>query len=108
VKVLEAKPSLANIPSSLRVIEPLAPQEAAINRKVKLSVGASLKNGMNFLINNGLHVLDEPVKVGELQVWEIDNVSLMDHPFHLHGSSSRYWKSMEKHLSIEHGKTPSI
>ncbi len=85
VKVLEAKPSVAYIPSSLRQIEPLAPQEAAINRKVKLSVGASLKNGMNFLINNGLHVLDEPVKVGELQVWEIDNVSLMDHPFHLHG-----------------------
>ncbi|MDO1451281.1 multicopper oxidase family protein [Rhodocytophaga aerolata] len=85
VKVLEAKPSVANIPPFLRVIEPLAPQEAAINRKVKFSVGPSLKNGMNFLINNGLHVLDEPVKVGELQVWEIDNVSLMDHPFHLHG-----------------------
>jgi FtsP/CotA-like multicopper oxidase with cupredoxin domain len=25
------------------------------------------------------------VKVGELQVWEITNVSGMDHPFHLHG-----------------------
>jgi FtsP/CotA-like multicopper oxidase with cupredoxin domain len=85
VEVLDAKPSIADIPSFLRLIEPLAPQEAAVNRKVKLSVGPSLKNGMNFLIDNDLHVVDKPVKVGELQVWELDNVSLMDHPFHLHG-----------------------
>jgi FtsP/CotA-like multicopper oxidase with cupredoxin domain len=85
VEVLDAQPSIADIPSFLRLIEPLAPQEAAVNRKVKLSVGPSLKNGMNFLIDNDLHVVDKPVKVGELQVWELDNVSLMDHPFHLHG-----------------------
>jgi FtsP/CotA-like multicopper oxidase with cupredoxin domain len=28
---------------------------------------------------------DHPVKVGETQVWEIYNASLMDHPYHLHG-----------------------
>ena len=32
-----------------------------------------------------MHVTDKPVKAGELQVWEIRNASLMDHPFHLHG-----------------------
>ena len=31
------------------------------------------------------HGLDEPVKVGELQVWEIKNRTLVHHPFHLHG-----------------------
>lgn len=85
VQVLEEKPSAATIPETLRVIERLAPQNAPINRKVKFSVGASLKNGLDFLVNNDLHVNDEPVKVGELQVWEVSNVSLMDHPFHLHG-----------------------
>jgi FtsP/CotA-like multicopper oxidase with cupredoxin domain len=40
---------------------------------------------MDFLINGASHVNDKPVKVGELQVWEIENASLMDHPFHLHG-----------------------
>ena len=25
------------------------------------------------------------MRVGELQVWEVFNASLMDHPFHLHG-----------------------
>jgi FtsP/CotA-like multicopper oxidase with cupredoxin domain len=29
--------------------------------------------------------MDKPVNIGELQVWEVSNTSLMDHPFHLHG-----------------------
>jgi FtsP/CotA-like multicopper oxidase with cupredoxin domain len=85
IKVIEGKQSIAAIPETLRTIEPLAPQDAPVNRKVKFSVGPSLKHGMNFLVNGQLHVNDEAVKVGELQVWEINNVSLMDHPFHLHG-----------------------
>ncbi|RYZ68122.1 MAG: hypothetical protein EOP09_09960 [Proteobacteria bacterium] len=40
---------------------------------------------MDFKVNGGLHVQDSPVIVGDLQVWEVNNVSLMDHPFHLHG-----------------------
>jgi FtsP/CotA-like multicopper oxidase with cupredoxin domain len=69
----------------MRVIEPLAPRDAAITRKVKLSVDPSLKRGIDFTVNGELHGTDEPVYVGELQVWEISNTSLMDHPFHLHG-----------------------
>jgi FtsP/CotA-like multicopper oxidase with cupredoxin domain len=79
------KPSIASIPTVLRKIEPLAAPDAAINRSVKLSVGASLKNGIDFLVNNTVHANDKPVNVGELQVWEVSNTSLMDHPFHLHG-----------------------
>jgi len=29
------------------------------------------------------------VKVGDLQVWDVVNETLMDHPFHLHGFFSR-------------------
>ncbi len=85
VKVGEQKPSTAFIPETLRRIEPLANQDAVITRKVKLSVGPSLKDGMNFLVNDDVHINDKPVKVGELQIWEVSNTSLMDHPFHLHG-----------------------
>jgi FtsP/CotA-like multicopper oxidase with cupredoxin domain len=100
VKVEEAKPSIAFIPDTFRNIEPLAPQNAAISRKVKLSVGASLKKGLTFLVNNNVHVNDKPVKVGELQIWEINNASLMDHPFHLHGF---FFQVIE-----ENGKAPSF
>jgi FtsP/CotA-like multicopper oxidase with cupredoxin domain len=36
-------------------------------------------------VNGETHHHDDPVKVGELQVWDVVNASLMDHPFHLHG-----------------------
>lgn len=85
VKVMEHKPSVAIIPDILRSIEPLAPADAPITRKVKLSVGPSLSEGLKFQVNNAVHTTDAPVYVDELQVWEVHNTSLMDHPFHLHG-----------------------
>ncbi|HKH62365.1 MAG TPA: multicopper oxidase family protein [Flavitalea sp.] len=99
VKVKEPKPSIAFIPEKLRSIKQLAPQNAQASRKVKLSVGPSLTNGMNFLINNKMHVNDKPVMVGETQVWEVSNSSLMDHPFHLHGF---FFQVIE-----ENGKAPA-
>ena len=77
--------SRAAIPAKLRSIETLAAQDAHVTRMVKFSVDASLKNGIDFRVNNELHNVDKPVNVGELQVWEVYNASLMDHPFHLHG-----------------------
>ncbi|MFN8155742.1 MAG: multicopper oxidase family protein [Bacteroidia bacterium] len=85
VKVGEVKPSVAMIPETLNVILPLAEPDAPATRQIRFSVGPSLKNGLDFMVNGDLHVNDAPVKVGELQIWEIINSSLMDHPFHLHG-----------------------
>jgi FtsP/CotA-like multicopper oxidase with cupredoxin domain len=85
VIVGKQKPSVASIPGILRTIETLADVSAPINRSIKLSVGPSLKHGIDFLVNNKVHANDKPVNVGELQVWEVSNTSLMDHPFHLHG-----------------------
>jgi FtsP/CotA-like multicopper oxidase with cupredoxin domain len=85
VIVGKEKLSTASVPKTLRRIEPLAQINAPINRQVKLSVGASLKNGVDFLVNDEVHTNDKPVNIGELQVWEVSNTSLMDHPFHLHG-----------------------
>lgn len=79
------KPSIAVIPEIMRTIKSLAPPDAAVTRQVKLSVGPSLKNGIDFLVNGAVHTNDKPVNIGELQIWEVSNTSLMDHPFHLHG-----------------------
>lgn len=85
VTVLAAQPSIFVSPTLMRSIEPLAYQDAVINRRITFSVGASLKNGIDFLVNGKTHASDKPVRSGELQIWEIANTSLMDHPFHLHG-----------------------
>jgi len=85
VHVIERKESIAALPEKLTEIKSLAPQDAEINRKVKLSVDPSLKSIIDFRVNKEMHGLDKPVMVGDLQVWEVSNSSLMDHPFHLHG-----------------------
>lgn len=79
------KESRAFIPARFRTIEPLADSAAMPNRTVKFSVEMSLRRGADFLVNDEMHHHDQPVKVGELQVWDVVNASRMDHPFHLHG-----------------------
>jgi FtsP/CotA-like multicopper oxidase with cupredoxin domain len=85
IHVGTSKPSVAVSPGNLRQIEPLAEQDVPVNREVKLSVGPDVNGRLNFMINDAVHVNDQPVKIGELQVWEIYNESSMDHPFHLYG-----------------------
>jgi FtsP/CotA-like multicopper oxidase with cupredoxin domain len=98
VHVMKSKSSKAFIPEKLNEIPPLAPQDAVVDRLVKMSVGPSLRRGIDFLVNDERHCNDKPVKVGDLQVWEVSNTSLMDHPFHLHGF---FFQVLE-----ENGKAP--
>ncbi|HYF31081.1 MAG TPA: multicopper oxidase family protein [Chitinophagaceae bacterium] len=99
VTVGNLQPTLAFIPTSLRTIEPLATHAVAVNRRVKFSVAPSLKHGIDFHVNGDVHTMDAPVYTGELQVWEVSNTSLMDHPFHLHGF---FFQVLE-----ENGKAPA-
>lgn len=99
VNVNEAKSSVASLPFDLRHIESLATMDTEVNRKIKFSVGASWKHGIDFLVNGETHNSDKPVYTNELQVWEISNTSLMDHPFHLHGF---FFQVIE-----ENGKAPA-
>ncbi len=84
-KVAAQKQSKSKNFENFPTIQPLADQSATPTRRIKFSVGPSLKRGIDFLVNSEMHSNDKPVNVGELQVWEIANTSLMDHPFHLHG-----------------------
>lgn len=98
VQVMERKQSIASLPEKLTEIKSLAPQDAEVNRKVKLSVDPSLKHIIDFRVNKEMHGMDKPVMVGDLQVWEVSNTSFMDHPFHLHGF---FFQVLE-----ENGKAP--
>lgn len=99
VHVMERKPSKASIPSEFDKIPFLAEQSAVPNRRIKMSVEPSLRRGIDFTVNGEMHCVDAPVMVGELQVWEVSNTSLMDHPFHLHGF---FFQVLE-----ENGKEPA-
>src|SRR5581483_10552986 len=85
VRVGAWKPSKARIPSKLRTIEPLVAGPVEPNRTVRLGGKGSLRRFVDWTINDEMHHADEPVKVGELQVWDVVNETKMPHPFHLHG-----------------------
>jgi FtsP/CotA-like multicopper oxidase with cupredoxin domain len=85
VRVGPARPSTAAIPAKLRTIAPLAAATDPPTRTVEFGVKHHLIRGAEFLVNKEMHHQDAPVKVGELQIWDIVNSSHMDHPFHLHG-----------------------
>ena len=85
VLVGPARPSTAVIPGRLRTITPLAPASGSPTRTIEFGVKHNLIGGADFLVNKETHHQDTPVKVGELQIWDIVNSSHMDHPFHLHG-----------------------
>jgi FtsP/CotA-like multicopper oxidase with cupredoxin domain len=78
-------PSQASIPATLRNIEPLVNGKAEATREIHLGVRPALKTGVKFVVNKEAHHRDRPVPLGALQIWDIVNDTLMDHPFHLHG-----------------------
>ena len=85
LRVGPAAPSRAVVPPTLRHIESLVTGSVAPTREVHLGFKPSLRHGVDFVINKEAHHRDAPVRVGELQVWDVINDTMMDHPFHLHG-----------------------
>ncbi len=85
VRVGNSAPSCAAIPKHLRIIEPLVSGDVAPNRIVQLGVRMGGSDGFDWLVEGEAHHHAEPVRVGELQIWDVVNETKMDHPFHLHG-----------------------
>ncbi len=75
LRVGPAAASQALIPATLREIEPLVPANAEPTRTIDLKA----------LMHTGHHQRADPVRVGDLQVWDLVNETGQDHPFHLHG-----------------------
>jgi FtsP/CotA-like multicopper oxidase with cupredoxin domain len=85
VRVGPRAPSRAQIPKTLRSIEPLVTGDVTPNRTVQLQARMSLRSGVNWMVDGEAHHRADPVRVGELQVWDVVNETKMDHPFHLYG-----------------------
>jgi FtsP/CotA-like multicopper oxidase with cupredoxin domain len=85
VRVGPPRLSIAVIPAHFRSILPLAPPSALPNRTLDFGMRDSPDGDTDFLVNQEKNYQDAPVRVGELQVWDIVNSTSMDHPFHLHG-----------------------
>jgi FtsP/CotA-like multicopper oxidase with cupredoxin domain len=83
-------PSQAHVPEVLREIDPLVSADAEPTRLIDLKA----------LMHAGQHQRAEPVRVGELQVWDLVNETGQDHPFHIHGF---FFQVLE-----QHGETSAV
>lgn len=85
VRVLPRAPSRVATAERLATVTPLVPPgPVTATRTVRLGARMTL-HGHDWLVNGETHHHDRPVKVGELQIWDIVNETGLDHPFHLHG-----------------------
>lgn len=109
IRVTARKPSAARVPARLRDIAPLVTGDVKVTRTVTLGFKLSLRRGLDFVVNGERHHHDQPVKVGELQVWDVVNATRMDHPFHLHGfffqvleinGKKPEWRSLEDVVNV--------
>jgi FtsP/CotA-like multicopper oxidase with cupredoxin domain len=69
------------IPATLRRIEPLDTTDATTTRVMVLTQG--FINGKTM----DMERVDESAELGDTEIWQLENLVGMDHPFHLHGFS---------------------
>ena len=67
------------LPDRMREVPPIDPARATRKRVISLSQG--LINGRKMDMNR----IDERARLGATEIWTIENLVGMDHPFHLHG-----------------------
>jgi len=67
------------LPATLRSIPALDPSEATVTRVMVLTQG--FINGRAMDMNR----VDQSTTLGTTEIWQIENLVGMDHPFHLHG-----------------------
>ena len=80
--------SNGTIPESLASIEPISPATAARTRIIELQTSPLARDGHHHHINGkvfDMHRVDEGVRAGETEIWEVRNTHIMPHPFHMHG-----------------------
>jgi FtsP/CotA-like multicopper oxidase with cupredoxin domain len=67
------------IPATLRAVPPIDTSHVAAHRVIVMSQGLIDGKRMD------LHRVDIRSRLGTTEIWEVQNVVGMDHPFHLHG-----------------------
>ncbi|MBK9074596.1 MAG: multicopper oxidase domain-containing protein [Flavobacteriales bacterium] len=77
------------VPATLGTAQPYD-ESLATNTRMKILSGTGMV-GMGMFYINGqmfdLNVINDTIALGAMEVWTIENISNMAHPFHIHGGS---------------------
>ena len=92
--VLDIRPaaqrrSAIAMPNRLIALAPVEPETAIKTRRfvLQMGMGMNMMRGGGFTINGksmDMQRIDETVKVNTTEIWQIENASMMAHPFHIH------------------------
>ena len=82
-------PAPAPLPTSWGTIQPIAYDTTTPRRRFVLREDDTVPNMPVFTINDEAFPNVTPVRgaMGQVEIWEVENLAEMDHPFHLHGMS---------------------
>jgi bilirubin oxidase len=75
----DAPPHAMTVPAALRDVEAIDTRQVAARRPIVFSQG--MINGKTM----DMRRVDVSARLGTTEIWQIENVVGMDHPFHLHG-----------------------
>jgi bilirubin oxidase len=87
--ILVSKPASKQytLPDKLTTITRLSASDATKTRPFVLDVKGEMGTKQEFLINDksmSMKRIDEVIKLGSTEIWELKNKSEMPHPFHIH------------------------
>ncbi len=92
-RILDIRPArsaqAALLPAQLATLAPIDPSLAVRTRRLVLDMGMM---GRGMSINGAtmdMDVINERVPLGQWEIWEIANASMMAHPFHIHNVQFR-------------------
>ncbi len=88
VPAAQRRPAIT-MPSRLITLPRIDPAVAVKTRRFVLNMGMGMRmmSGGGFTINGqsmDMQRIDETVKVGTTEIWQVENASMMAHPFHIH------------------------
>ncbi len=89
LELADAAAAPAALPDRWGTIVPIAVEPAAPRRRFVLREDDTVPTAPVFSINDEVFPNITPVEVitGDVEIWELENATEMDHPFHLHGMS---------------------
>jgi blue copper oxidase len=78
-----------SMPSRLISLPRVEPADAVRTRRfvLNMGMGMGMMRGGGFTINGksmDMQRIDETVKAGTTEIWQVENASMMAHPFHIH------------------------
>ena len=79
----------ARLPDRLVSLDRPNPSRAVGTRRfvLQMGMGGMMMGSGSFTINGkamDMNRIDEAVRVGTTEIWQIENASMMSHPFHIH------------------------